>query len=651
MNMGKKSLSVQEASAHYQLSAGNAPLLPPGYKQTEVGVIPEDWEVRALGDISDIYRGASPRPIESPIWFDEQSQIGWVRISDVTKSKRRLQETTQRLSELGVRHSRFVPKGSLIMSICASVGKPVITDIDVCIHDGFVVFERQRVLQNFLYHSLKALESGWSKSGQTGSQMNLNTGIINPTRIPFPPTKAEQEAIAEALSDADALIESLEQLITKKRHIKQGAMQELLTGKKRLPGFSGEWSIISMRKHASIKARIGWQALTTEEYLDSGMYYLVTGTDFIGGRVNWSTCHFVDEWRYKQDRNIQLKNGDVLLTKDGTIGKVGYVENLHIPATLNSGVFVIRPLDKAFVELFVFYILVSKVFDEFLSKITAGSTITHLYQKDFVTFEFLAPELNEQTAIAAILSDMDAEIAALEEKLAKTRAIKQGIMHNLLTGKIRLVDPAVVKVEQHALSDVERIPAAPRPDKSHNWAFNEAVVIAVLADLFAGKPEFPLGRKRYTKLSYLMHRKAEQEVQGYLKKAAGPYNPKTKYSGPEKIAQENGYIRQHENGNYRGFIAGEKIEQAKAYFIKWYGSEIIAWLEQFRYRSNDDLELLATVDMAMQELLKQGKAVDVDSVRALIASEPEWLPKLERSVFSDSGIAAAISECQAFFTM
>lgn len=155
--------------------------------------------------------------------------------------------------------------------------------------------------------------------------------------------------------------------------------------------------------------------------------------------MNWSTCHFVDEWRYKQDRNIHLKNGDVLLTKDGTIGKVGYVGNLHIPATLNSGVFVIRPLDKAFVELFVFYILASKVFDEFLSKITAGSTITHLYQKDFVTFEFLAPELNEQTAIAAILSDMDVEIAALEEKLAKTRTLKQGMMHELLTGKIRLI--------------------------------------------------------------------------------------------------------------------------------------------------------------------------------------------------------------------
>lgn len=199
-----------------------------------------------------------------------------------------------------------------------------------------------------------------------------------------------------------------------------------------------DWSIVSMAKHASLKARIGWQALTTEEYLNSGTYYLVTGTDFIGGRVYWQTCHFVDEWRYNQDRNIQLQNGDVLLTKDGTIGKVGYVENLHGPATLNSGVFVIRPLQQAFFPLFLFYVLTSKAFDEFLSKITAGSTITHLYQKDFVTFEFSAPSIEEQRAIATVLSDVDALLTAQEKLIAKKRNIKQAAMQQLLTGKQRL---------------------------------------------------------------------------------------------------------------------------------------------------------------------------------------------------------------------
>jgi type I restriction enzyme, S subunit len=203
------------------------------YKQTEVGIIPEDWEVKKIGGVADVYRGASPRPIDNPIWFDEKSSVGWVRISDVTKSGMTLQETTQRLSELGIRYSRYVPRGSLIMSICATVGRPITTEIDVCIHDGFVVFENLRVFQAYFYYILKSLESSWSKSGQTGSQMNLNTGIINPTKILLP-SLPEQIAIATVLSDLDQEITTLEAKLTKARHIKQGMMHNLLTGRIRL---------------------------------------------------------------------------------------------------------------------------------------------------------------------------------------------------------------------------------------------------------------------------------------------------------------------------------------------------------------------------------------------------------------------------------
>ena len=207
----------------------------PRQKQTEVGLIPEDWSALSLGELArGIFRGASPRPIGSPIWFDERSRIGWVRISDVTKSSRYLYETTQRLSELGVRNSRFVPSGSLIMSICATVGRPVETRLDVCIHDGFVVFERPKTDQAFLYHVLKDLEPRWSGKGQTGSQMNLNTALIKSTKIPLPPTKAEQEAIAAVLSDMDADIALLVARLTKAHGLKQGMMQKLLTGRIRL---------------------------------------------------------------------------------------------------------------------------------------------------------------------------------------------------------------------------------------------------------------------------------------------------------------------------------------------------------------------------------------------------------------------------------
>jgi type I restriction enzyme S subunit len=145
-----------------------------------------------------------------------------------------------------------------------------------------------------------------------------------------------------------------------------------------------DWESINMSEHSILKARIGWQGLTTAEYLSSGKYYLVTGTDFVDGKVNWTSCHFVDKYRYIQDKNIQLVIGDVLLTKDGTIGKVGFVDTLPLPATLNSGVFVIRPRNRAYDSLFLYFILNSNIFSDFLFKLQAGSTISHLYQKDFV---------------------------------------------------------------------------------------------------------------------------------------------------------------------------------------------------------------------------------------------------------------------------
>lgn len=104
-----------------------------------------------------------------------------------------------------------------------------------------------------------------------------------------------------------------------------------------------DWELCNIGKNTNLKARIGWQSLRTQEYLTTGDYALVTGTDFNGGLVDWNTCYFVSEWRYKQDTNIQLKLGDVLVTKDGTIGKVGYIQHLPFPATLNSGIYVIRP--------------------------------------------------------------------------------------------------------------------------------------------------------------------------------------------------------------------------------------------------------------------------------------------------------------------
>ena len=217
-------------------------------------------------------------------------------------------------------------------------------------------------------------------------------------------------------------------------------MQMLITGKKRLSGFREEWIKINLSKNSRLKARIGWQGLTTAEYLDDGYSYLITGTDFKDGQIDWNNCHYVNYDRYAQDPNIQISNGDLLLTKDGTIGKVAYVTGLKRPATLNSGVFLVKPITNAYTTRFMFYVLKSSVFKDFLQQQLAGSTINHLYQKDLVKFElFVPPTKEEQDAIADILFDMDAEIHKVEEKLTKIQMIKWGMMEELLAGKIRLV--------------------------------------------------------------------------------------------------------------------------------------------------------------------------------------------------------------------
>lgn len=166
---------------------------------------------------------------------------------------------------------------------------------------------------------------------------------------------------------------------------------------------------------ASLKARIGWQSLRTDEFVDEGPY-CVTGTDFENGRVNWSTAYHVSTQRYELDRNIQLAKGDLLVTKDGTIGKVAVVDELDAPATLNSGVFVVRPKTNDLATDFLGWVVRSKVFDDFVAFNFSGSTINHLYQNVFETFRFPFPDFATQRYIADFLDRETARIDTLIEK-------------------------------------------------------------------------------------------------------------------------------------------------------------------------------------------------------------------------------------------
>lgn len=578
--------------------------LKPGYKQTEVGVIPEDWEVAILAGVCSMKSGEGVTSAD----IDQFSKYPCYGGNG-------LRGFTTRFTHDGG-YALIGRQGALCGNVVGVNGKFFASE------HAIVVTASARTDIRWLTFVLGQMRL--NQYSESSAQPGLSVSKLLRLNLASPPTKAEQEAIAEALSDADALIESLEQLIAKKRHLKQGAMQELLIGKKRLPGFSGKWEVKRLGDVAHIKTG----SRNNQDKIEDGEYPFFVRSAAVE-RIN-SYSHECEA---------------ILIPGEGGIGSIFHYINGRFD--VHQRVYAITQFTQDTCGKYVYFYLV-KNFGAHATQNSVKATVDSLRLPTFQNFEIRMPQtVAEQTAIAAILSDMDAEITTLEAKLTKARQVKQGMMHNLLTGKIRLERQAIAKGEQHVPMSGDSV-AKNTTEKPHNWAINEAVVISMLADRF-GKPDFPLGRKRYTKLSYLLHRKAEREAQGYLKKAAGPYNPKTKYAGPEKIAQEKGYVRYHDTGKYKGFIAAENIEQAKAYFAKWYGAEIAAWLEQFRRSSNDELERLATVDMAMQELHRQGKTGDVAGVRALIASEPEWLQKLERTVFSDAGIAAAIAQSQTLF--
>ncbi|MET3732498.1 restriction endonuclease subunit S [Moheibacter stercoris] len=174
--------------------------------------------------------------------------------------------------------------------------------------------------------------------------------------------------------------------------------------------------------------------------------------------------------------------------------------------------------------------------------------------------------------------------------------------------------------------------------------FKEAVLIACLTERF-GSEKYPLGRKRYTKLSYLFHRYSDNKIEDYLRKAAGPYNPKTKYAGPEKIALNSKYIQSWKGANgTTGFITAEKIEDAKNYFTNYWQIEDLEWLTStFKFKSNDELELYATVDNSLVELAKNKEEFTVFNVLKIIQSEKEWEAKLEREIFNDQNIEKTIN--------
>lgn len=455
--------------------------------------------------------------------------------------------------------------------------------------------------------------------------------------IVYPPDAKEQATIAEALSDIDSLISSLQQLIEKKKAMKQGAMQELLTGKKRLPGFSEEWSKQQLGDICNI-VNGGTPSTSIAEFWN-GKILWCTPTDITSCSTKYiyTTESKITESGLKASSATLLPKGALLLCSRATIGEVRIAGNTICTNQGFKSLVVHQNISNEWL-----YYMVHVLKFNMLEK-AIGSTFLEISKKDLAELDIIVPEFTEQKAIAQVLSDMDSEIELLEKKLAKYQQIKQGMMQELLTGRIRLVDAdGKEQPKTQILQEKQSQPA-------HNQHFDDAVMIAGIVNVFYSE-KYPLGRKKVQKLLYLVRRKEQADISAFHKKAAGPYADEVRYKGGEPIAQKNKYIQVRRSEKGSCFEKGVQMQQALTYLQDWGKQGDVDWLvSQFQYTSVNELELLATVDMAICDLRREGKEISVASIKDLIRSNKEWRDKLKKTYFRDSDIQQAIKKCEDLF--
>ena len=409
--------------------------LTQGYKQSDIGVIPEDWDAWQLGELgafkNGINKGSEAFGHGSP--FINLMNVFGVSAIVSTEQLGLVESTNFEQQTYGLKRGDVIFIRSSVKPSGVGLTAVVLSDLPATVYSGFLLRFRDggRMATGFKRHCF--YEEGFRRRVISASSVSANTNInqdnLKRLRVATPPTKAEQEAIAQALGDSDALIESLEQLIAKKRHIKQGAMQELCRAKdgwvaKKLGGFGTFAKGRGIKKDESLSGDLAG--------IRYGEIY-TRHSDHIKGFSSWIS-------RDVAATATRLQAGDLLFAGSGEtkeeIGKcVAFVSDLE--AYAGGDIVILRPSNLC--SLFMGYYLNTPPISRQKASKGQGDAVVHIAASALADIEVVLPGLEEQTAIATILSDMDAELAALEAKLTKTRQLKQGMMRELLTGRIRLV--------------------------------------------------------------------------------------------------------------------------------------------------------------------------------------------------------------------
>jgi type I restriction enzyme S subunit len=394
-----------------------------GYKQTEVGVIPEEWEVSTFSQLFDVTAGGDVDPRRSA---SDQDETHHYPIYSNALTNRGL---------YGYSSYADHQAGSISITARGTLGSANFRDHPYTAIGRVLVLQPKNEIAGSFFaelinHSVKfAIES-------TGVPQ-LTAPQISTYRLPVPPLP-EQRAIARVLSDVDALLGALDRLIAKKRDLKQAAMQQLLTGQKRLPGFHGKWEVKRLGEIADVKTGPFGSSLHESDYVPDGTPIITV--EHLGefGVAHFNLPLVSDSDRHRL-RAYSLEIGDIVFSRVGSVDRNALIRPDEEGWLFSGRLLRVRPDRKKAFAPFVSYQFHGEAFKGLVRNVAVGQTMACLNTQILKGIAVVLPSLPEQTAIAEVLSDMDAELTALTQRRDKTRALKQGMMQELLTGNTRLV--------------------------------------------------------------------------------------------------------------------------------------------------------------------------------------------------------------------
>ena len=417
-----------------------------------IGEVPEHWEVCKIKRLSVVKRGASPRPIENPIYFDDNGQYAWVRISDVTDSKKYLYSTTQKLSKLGASLSVKMHSGEIFLSIAGTVGKPIITKIDCCIHDGFVWFPNLKLEPEFLYYVFMSGRP-YLGLGKLGTQLNLNTETVGYISIPIPEGKEIIEIVSyldSRCGEVDKVISTQEKRISLLQELKQSLITNAVTkglnpdvkmkdsGIEWIGEVPEHWKIIRMKYICEFNGRIGFRGYSQADLVSEGEGAItLSPTNMNDMYVDYNKCSYLSWKKYYESPEIMVKQGDVLLVKTASVGKCSYVKTVPMECTVNPQILVLKKHRQN--PMFLTYLFQISLGQTYIELYKAGSTIPTLSEDKIGNFRFAFPSDNEQNEIVSYLDkrcvQIDASISKAQKEIELLQEYKQSLITEVVTGK------------------------------------------------------------------------------------------------------------------------------------------------------------------------------------------------------------------------